>query len=239
MEILRFESLPSTNSELSDLSKKNAKSWTVVWTSNQTSGKGYAGNIWQSEKDENLAVSVLIKSDLTYDELIYFNQWVCNVLANFLKEFSSDVAVKWPNDIILKNKKICGVLIETHKSDNQLNIITGIGLNVNQTNFEFLPKAGSLATQLDQKFDLEEILSGLLTKLERFYSLIENKEWEKILEDYNQNLFRKNQISNFKENNRQFEGIILEVDERGMLWIEDIHSHEIRCFQHKEIEMIY
>lgn len=239
MEILRFESLSSTNSYLMDLSKKNAKSWTVVWTSDQTSGKGYAGNVWQSEKDENLAVSVLIKSDLAYDELIYFNQWVCNVLTHFLKGFSSDVAVKWPNDIILNHKKICGVLIETHKAGNELNIIVGIGLNVNQTNFELLPKAGSLATQLEQKFDLEEILSGLLTNLENSYSQIENKEWEMILKEYNQNLFRKNQISTFKEKDRSFEGIILKVDHRGLLWIDDIHSQEIRSFQHKEIELVY
>jgi len=239
MEILRFESLPSTNSYLMDLSKKNAKSWTVVWTSDQTSGKGYAGNVWQSEKYENLAVSVLIKNDLAYDELIYFNQWVCNSLARFFYGFSSDVAVKWPNDIILKNKKICGVLIETHKAGNELNIIVGFGLNVNQTHFELLPKAGSLATQLEQKFDIEEILSGLLTNLENSYSQIENKEWEKILKEYNLNLFRKNQISTFKEKDRSFEGIILKVDQRGLLWIDDIHSHEIRSFQHKEIELIY
>ncbi len=239
MEIFRYQTLSSTNSELLDLSKKNAKSWTVVWTSHQTSGKGYAGNVWQSEKDENLAVSVLVCTKLEYAELVYFNQWVCNVLVGFLRGFSADVAVKWPNDIIMKNKKICGVLIETHKAGNELNIIVGIGLNVNQTNFQSLPKAGSLATQLDQKFDLEEILSGLLTNLENSYSQIDNKEWEIILAEYNLNLFRKNQLSTFIENNQAFDGVILNVDKQGLLWINKLDSEEIKSYQHKEIELIY
>ncbi|MFV0505017.1 MAG: biotin--[acetyl-CoA-carboxylase] ligase, partial [Lachnospirales bacterium] len=102
MEIYKYDSLSSTNSELMELSKKNAKSWTVVWTSHQTQGKGYSGNHWESEKDKNLAVSILIKSKIDYFELIYLNQWVCNVLYRYLHQFSDDVSVKWPNDIILK-----------------------------------------------------------------------------------------------------------------------------------------
>ncbi len=237
MEIHRYESLSSTNSELLEFSKKNAKSWTVIWTSDQTQGKGYSGNRWISESEKNIAVSVLIKSDLNYSELIYFNQWVCNVIYDFLSRFSEYVFVKWPNDIIIKDKKVCGVLIETHKSDNQINIITGIGLNVNQTDFEFLPKAGSLATQTNRKHNIEEILSGLLTELESSYHLIENKEWKKISLDYNKRLFLLNQKAIFLKNNELIEGIIKGVDEQGQLFIE-IEGQNYH-FQHKEIELKY
>lgn len=238
MEIHRYESLSSTNSQLFELSKKNAKSWTVIWTSHQTQGKGYSGNSWISEFGKNIAVSVLIKNDLHYSELIYFNQWVCNVICDFLSSYTEDVSVKWPNDIIIKNKKVCGVLIETHKIDNQLNIITGIGLNVNQINFDLLLKAGSLSTQTGQIYNLEEILSGLLTKLKSSYHLIEKREWESIIEKYNSKLFRKDKVSVFKIEDELFNGIIQSVDESGLLNVK-LENGSINKFKHKEIELMY
>ena len=239
MEILRYETLSSTNSELMELSKKNAKSWTVVWTSHQTHGKGYAGNSWKIEKDKNIAVSVLIKTDLDYAELIYYNLWVSNVLGKFLKRFSDNVAVKWPNDIILENKKVCGVLIETHKVGNELNILTGIGLNVNQIHFESMPKAGSIASETQQFFDLEEILSGLLTEMKNSFFQIEEKNWNEIHLQYNQYLFRRNLISTFTKDEKEFQGIILGVDERGFLVVENLDLQKTIHYQHKEIELKY
>src|SRR5690606_28697098 len=165
MEIHYYPSNPSTNTAALEMSKKGAKSWTVLWTTNQTQGRGYAGNNWLSKKGENLALSILIINDLNYNELVYFNQWVSNTVCEFLQGFSKEVYVKWPNDIIIGNKKVCGILIETHKSNNQLHIITGIGLNINQKEFENLNKAGSLATENQENYDIEEILAGLLTKL--------------------------------------------------------------------------
>ena len=238
MEIYHFESLPSTNSELIEMSKKNAKSWTVVYTFRQSNGKGYAGNQWSSEPDKNLAVSVLIKSVLSYDELIYFNQWLCYSDANYLSQFSDEIYVKWPNDIIIQNKKVCGILIETHKSDNELNIISGIGVNVNQTNFQNLEKAVSLKNQTQKEFDLKEILSGLLTELKNNYEWVEAKDWEKIKNLYNQRLFRVNQISLFKKEEKEFQGIIRGIDKFGQLMVEtsDGKTHP---FKYKEIELKY
>lgn len=238
MEIFHFDSLPSTNSKLLELSKKNAKSWTVVSTFEQTAGKGYSGNQWTSDSGKNIAVSMLIKSVLNYNELIYFNQWLCNTVSKYLKRYSDEVYVKWPNDIILRNKKVCGILIETHKSENQLNIISGIGVNVNQTNFKLLPKAGSLATQTGKEFDLEEILSDLLTELVSSYEQIENKEWENIFSTYNQNLFRLNQTSEFMIKEEKFEAIIRGVDESGQLILENA-AGELMKYPHKSIELIY
>lgn len=238
MEVHYLKSVPSTNSALLEMSKKSAKSWVVCWTDNQTQGRGYAGNKWNSNKGDNLAVSFLIKSKLSHPEMIYFNQWLCNVVCHFLSEFSNEVFVKWPNDIIIGNKKVCGILIETYKSDNQLNIISGMGLNINQNEFPELPKAGSLFTQNGEKYNIEEILSGLLTNLENSYPQIENEEWEKISLSYNQNLFRKNLLSKFIQNKNEFEGFIRGVNDNGQLIIENTNG-ETECFQHKEIELVY
>jgi len=238
MEIYRFDSIPSTNTALAQLSKKGAKSWTVIWTSNQTQGRGYAGNEWKTEKGMNLAFSVLINSQLNHPELIYFNQWVCNIIHRYLSRFSNEVFIKWPNDIIVRNKKVCGILIETHKSDNQLNIISGVGLNVNQKDYSRLPKAGSLLTQTGKEYDLEEILSGLLTEMENSYHQIENEEWEEISLNYNRYLFRKDEIRSFKTNDEIFNGIIKQVNHSGFLVLE-LENGRVKTYQHKEIELLY
>jgi len=238
MEIYYFESVPNTNTALLDLSKKGAKSWTICWTSSQTQGRGYAGNEWKTEKGKNIAVSVLINNELNHQELVYFNQWVCNVICQYLSQLSSRVFIKWPNDIIVMNKKVCGILIETYKHDNQLSIILGIGLNVNQKDYPELPKAGSLFTQTGKEYDLEEILSDLLTELKKSYPKIENKEWDSIKKEYNQQLFRKDKVSSFKSNNEIFNGIIREVDKSGLLVVES-EDKIIKAYRHKEIELLY
>src|SRR5690606_41820203 len=126
MEIQYYPSIPSTNTAALEMSKKGAKSWTVLWTTEQTQGRGYAGNKWLSQKGENMAFSVLIINNLNYDELIFFNQWVSNTVCEFLQGLSKEVYVKWPNDIVIGNKKVCGILIETYKTDNQMHIVTGV-----------------------------------------------------------------------------------------------------------------
>jgi BirA family biotin operon repressor/biotin-[acetyl-CoA-carboxylase] ligase len=236
MEIIYFESLPSTNTALLAMSKKHAKSWTAIWTSEQSGGRGYAGNKWQSENGKNIAVSLLIKSNLDYETIVFFNEMVCNAIRKYLSGFSDEIFVKWPNDIILKNKKICGILIETHKAENSLNLIVGIGLNVNQLRFENLPNAGSLASILHREFDLKEILSALLTEIQKDYRLLEQKEFDLIQNEYNRYLYKKGKIAAFEKNGLRFNGIIQSVNHLGQLEILN-EKGEIEKFNHKELTL--
>ncbi len=238
MDIHYYSSTSNTNSTLLELSKKSAKSWTAIWTDNQTQGRGYAGNSWTAEPGQNIALSLLIINDLNYDELLFFNQWVSNCVASVLKRLTADVFVKWPNDIIAADKKLCGILIETRRSGNQMFIVTGIGLNVNQTNFENHPKAASLGLICGCKFDLKEILSGLLTALEENYHLIENRDWETISKNYISSLYRKDIKSLFRTEEGEFEAIIRSVSDRGELILE-LTDGNFRNFAHKSIELVY
>ncbi|MET3732105.1 biotin--[acetyl-CoA-carboxylase] ligase [Moheibacter stercoris] len=238
MEIHKFDTIPSTNSALMDFSKKNAKSWTVFWTSNQTNGRGYSGNHWESNQDQNLAVSVLIKTELTYQELIYFNQWISNVVRKVISSYVPSAFVKWPNDIIAETKKVSGILVETYKHENQMNIVVGVGINVNQTHFGELSKAGSLASITGKNYDIEEILSDFLTEMQASFVQIEQKQWEYIQNTYLTHLFRKDVPSEFLKNQEIFSGIIRGVDSSGLLLVE-LSNRELKTFQHKEVELIY
>ena len=171
MDLIIFDTLPNTNEFLMEMSKKDANSWTVIYAKNQTKGKGYAGNEWKVIVGENLTFSFLLKTAYSFQELIYFNQWISNTICSFLKQFSANVKVKWPNDIILNNKKVCGILIENHRTNGVMNSVIGIGINVNQTDFNHLPKAISLNIATDKKYDIEEILTDLMRGFEKEFSI--------------------------------------------------------------------
>lgn len=237
MNIITFESLTSTNDYLMDLSKKNANSWTVIHAINQTNGKGYAGNRWEVNPNQNLTFSLLIKSDLNYQDLIYLNQWVANCIYTSLSQLQSNVSIKWPNDIILNNKKVCGVLIESYRKSEIMHSIIGIGINVNQCDFNHLTKATSLKNESHFDYDIMTIMSDLLQTFEKDYHYIENRNWNQISEFYNSKLFRKDRISQFRINNNLVEGIIRKTTNQGSLIVE-IDGVE-KEFLHKQIELIF
>jgi BirA family transcriptional regulator, biotin operon repressor / biotin---[acetyl-CoA-carboxylase] ligase len=237
MEIVTFNTLPNTNDFLMELSKKDANSWTVIHALSQSKGRGYAGNEWKVESDLNLTFSLLIKSDLNYKDLIALNEWVSYCIYLQLKKYSVDVEIKWPNDIIVNNKKVCGVLIENHRTNGVMNSVIGIGLNVNQTDFNHFPKASSLAIETAKSYDIVSILTELLAVFQENYYLIEEKQFQIIHNLYNENLFRRNIISTFKLDDKLVEGKILLSTNQGTLLVE-IGGKE-QEFLHKQIELIF
>ncbi|MDD3459542.1 MAG: biotin--[acetyl-CoA-carboxylase] ligase [Weeksellaceae bacterium] len=238
MEILYYKSLANTNTTLLELSKKNAKHLTALWTDNQSEGRGYAGNKWMGRAGENIALSLLTVSDLGYNELVYFNQWISVVVADILKAHTPEIYVKWPNDIIADDNKLCGILIETRRSDNLLYVVSGIGINVNQVHFENQPKAVSLSMLTGQKFDLKKMVSDILAGLVDRYSQIENKDWHNISKAYVDRLYKKNEICSFKSAHGLFEASIEGVSSEGELILKTSDGIE-RKFVHKSIEMLY
>lgn len=237
MDLIIFDTLPNTNEFLMEMSKKDANSWTVIYAKNQTKGKGYAGNEWKVIEGENLTFSFLLKTAYSFQELIYFNQWISNTICSFLKQFSPNIKVKWPNDIILNNKKVCGILIENHRTNGVMNSVIGIGINVNQTDFNHLPKAISLNIATDKKYDIEEILTDLMRSFEKEFSILEQKRFDLIHETYLENLFKKDETTSFRLNNQSIDGIIRDVNEAGNLIVEI--DEKRKEFKHKEIELLF
>ena len=144
--------------------------------------------------------------------------------------------IKWPNDLIIKQKKVAGLLIEKKLLNNKSYFLVGIGLNVLQQNFRNLPKAGSLFTQTGIEFDLEILAESLHQYLDDH--LINPISEEVVLEELNRRLFRKNLISVFEIGQLRQNGIVKKVDEDGFLWVELEHNG-LQKFFHKEITLLY
>ncbi|HSN47404.1 MAG TPA: biotin--[acetyl-CoA-carboxylase] ligase, partial [Flavobacterium sp.] len=171
MKLIKLDAIESTNEFLKGLSNNQlVENFTVVTAENQTKGKGQMGAIWVSDPGKNLIMSVLVKDFLLDSNCIFDINIVVSVsVIQALGDLNiPELSIKWPNDIMSYNKKIGGILIENSiKSSGDINSIVGLGLNVNQTNFELLPKASSLAIICNTTFDKEEILLKIVQNLEQ------------------------------------------------------------------------
>ncbi|SEF89052.1 biotin--[acetyl-CoA-carboxylase] ligase [Flavobacterium urumqiense] len=242
MKLIKLDAIDSTNEFLKGLSNKQVlENFTVVTAENQTKGKGQMGAIWASEAGKNLILSVLVKDFLSDICQIYnLNIIVSLAVIDALKLYKiPNLSIKWPNDIMSYNKKIGGILIENSiKSDGSIVSIVGLGLNVNQTNFENLPKASSLAVISHAKFDKEDLLFTIIDNLEQKIKLWKHQS-DLLWLDYSNKLFKKGIPMPFSNlNNQNFMGIIQGISSIGKLEIL-LEDDSISEFDIKEIQMLY
>ena len=242
MKLIKLDAIDSTNEFLKGLSnKQELENFTVVTAENQTKGKGQMGAVWASEAGKNLILSVLVKDFLSDICQIYnLNIIVSLAVIEALESYKiPDLSIKWPNDIMSYNKKIGGILIENSiKSDGSIVSIVGLGLNVNQTNFENLPKASSLAVICNAKFDKEDLLFTIIDTLEQKIKLWKYQS-DVLWQDYSDKLFKKGIPMPFSDvNNKNFMGIIQGISAMGKLEIL-LEDDSISEFDIKEIQMLY
>ena len=242
MKLIKLDAIDSTNDFLKALSGQDElDNFTVVTAENQTKGRGQMGSKWESESGKNLIMSVLVK-DFLFDNKQVFNLSIIVSLAviETLKSFDiPDLSIKWPNDIMSYSKKIGGILIEnTIKSDGRIVSVVGLGLNVNQTNFDFLPHASSLKVICNVEFDKDSLPYLIIEKLQEKIQLWDTNSiifWR----EYFNSLFRKGVPMPFKNiKNQNFMGIIKGVSSVGKIQIL-LENDSVSEFDIKEIQMLY
>ena len=216
--------------------------FTVVYTENQTRGKGQLGNKWLSNKSENLTFSVFYNSSLLgLENHFYLNCAVSISVFRVLQRLMiPKLSVKWPNDILTGSKKLSGILIENViKSSSETYSIIGIGLNVNQLEFDPLFKASSIKEVLGQHFSLEELLILLATELEKQFELLKKGRFSELHDAYEKHLFRKNKPSTFKNAEGElFSGFIKNVTSTGELQVL-VEDAVLKEFKLKEVQLLY
>ena len=242
MQLIKLDAIDSTNEFLKGLSNNQIlENFTVVTAENQTNGRGQMGAIWNSEPGKNLIMSVLVSDFVTdINQIFSINIVVSITVIQVLEDFNiPELSIKWPNDIMSYNKKIGGILIENSiKSDGSINSIVGLGLNINQINFENLPKAASLALICKSTFDIDEILLKIIEKLEQNIQ-IWNQKAHLFWSEYANKLFKKGIPMPFSDENQQnFMGIIQGVSPIGKLQIL-LEDDSVSEFEIKEIQMLY
>lgn len=243
MRIIKLDAIDSTNTFLKEISSAEAlEDYTVVTAKVQTKGKGRMGNEWSSKSSKNLTFSVFkYLQGITFDNQFYLSVVVALAITRALKAYNiPKLFVKWPNDILSADKKVGGILIENViKKNNLAYSIIGIGLNVNQIEFEQLPRASSLKKISGQTYDLDEILQQVLIHLKHYFTLLDAGNTEALRADYESQLFRKNKPSTFENAKGElFSGFIQGISNTGSLVVL-LEDAIVKEFTLNEIKLCY
>ena len=243
MNLIKLDAIDSTNDFLKDLSRKQVlDNFLTVVAQTQTKGKGQMGSIWDSESGKNLIMSTLVKDVLKdIDQIFHLNVAVALSVIHVLDTYNlPKLSIKWPNDIMSDTKKLGGILIEnSFKSDNTIESVVGIGLNVNQNKFYNLPKASSMSLVMNKEYDLDTILQEIIFQIKRNCSLILSNQSSKIWDDYHKYLFKMNVPMPFEDSDKnRFMGIIQGVSSEGMLEVM-LEDDTVKTYGIKDIQMLY
>ncbi len=240
MRTIKLDAIDSTNEFLKRSIKEGlAKDRDAVFALRQTDGKGQMGAKWSSEESKNLTGSILLKfSHDSAPNFFAFNAAVCLAVRKTVVTFcaQSNIEIKWPNDIMAENKKVAGILIENvFSGENEIWTIVGVGLNVNQENFDSLPNATSMKNISGNDYNVDEVFKTLSQNLiEETLLLNQNSVWA----NYYKYLYRKDKLSKFAyaKDDSEFTGIIVGVSETGKLQV--TVNGEILEFANKEITLL-
>jgi BirA family biotin operon repressor/biotin-[acetyl-CoA-carboxylase] ligase len=174
-KLLRFESLPSTNTELARLASEGAAEGLAVVAEEQTAGRGRLQRAWSSPKGAGLYFSILLRPAIASDQWPLITFMAALAAGDALNEAAGiETDIKWPNDLLSGERKICGILAEAIDAPSGRAVIVGIGINLTQGAFpgELADVATSVSQASGREPEREAILAALLRALSRWYSLL-------------------------------------------------------------------
>ncbi len=221
---IKLSEVDSTNDYASILIKNDfLPEGTVVSAYSQLKGKGQRSKQWLSEPGSNLILSIILRPDfLSAERQFELNKAIAVGIATFISGFitSKKVSIKWPNDIYIGNNKVAGILIENNLRNNTIqSSIIGIGCNINQTTFdETIPNATSLKIETQQDYSISTLTENICSFIEAKYLELRNNNASAINNAYNNLLYRKGEIIDFKKNEGTIlRGTLKEVNPKGLL----------------------
>ena len=238
--LIELDAVASTNTfAMEFLQVEKPPEGTIILAYDQQQGRGQQGNIWESEKMKNLTFSIIYyPTFLAADEQFLLNQIICIGVCEYIN-FKTDrkAFIKWPNDILIRNQKISGILIENVLQGNRINSsVIGIGMNINQTYFS--KNAGnptSLKLLTNRDYDLMNCLQTLCSFIEAHYLELQTISKHPYLRDkYLKMLYGYNKVIKYSENGIQKSGTIIGVTKEGKLQIQNAEN-EILTYSNKEI----
>lgn len=213
-----FKKLTSTNDKA-----KEFKAGSIIIADEQTKGKGRFKRKWSSSKG-GIYLSIVLEnlnpSYLTFIAAISAQKAIKDV-------YNLKTTIKWPNDLIYNNKKLCGILTKINKNKS----IVGIGINTNNKIPPSLKnKAISLSEIINKKINNKKIIKKLLKHFENYIKLLRKKKYSKIIEDWKKNSFLSSEVK-VKTLNKTYSGIAHNIDKNCYLVIKDKKGKKIKIIE--------
>jgi BirA family biotin operon repressor/biotin-[acetyl-CoA-carboxylase] ligase len=239
-QLILRDVVDSTNNYAASLVQSdNIPEGAVIMAREQTMGRGQRGTQWQSVAGENLTFSLVYYPRFLAAQDQFMLSRICALaLLETLLSMEVQASIKWPNDLLVNGKKICGVLIENGiQGDRLSSAVIGIGLNVNQLVFPGGISATSLALERKAQFDLIHVLGSFCERMEKWYLLLRQGKNELICKQYLQCLMNFREWSWFQKEENPFKAMITDVNREGKLELM-LENGEIQTFGLKEIRQV-
>ena len=223
-EVVLLEETGSTNVEAAKLAQQGMDHGTVVIADRQTCGKGRRGRSWHTPGNTSIAMSFLLKPQLEAEYASMLTLVQAMAVAEAVEEVTAlKSQIKWPNDILINEKKVCGILTEMNLSGSEIaSIIIGTGINVNQESFpeEIREIATSLKNESGKAQCREKLIGVLCEKFEQYYEqFLTTKDLSCIMEEYNTRLISAGRDVRVLDPKGEYTGEAIGINARGELQV--------------------
>ena len=238
-EIVYKDVVGSTNAEVRKMAEDGAKDGLLVVADSQTMGKGRRGRTWESPRGTNLYFSMLLKPNFAPDKASMITLVTAYSVAKVIREMTGlDAKIKWPNDIVVGKKKVCGILTEMSMERDYIHhVVVGIGINVNEETFpvELEEMATSLKNEKGSLVSRANLLSAILLQFEEDYlKFLAMEDLRPFLDEYNKILVNKGALVKVLDPKGEFSGIAGGIGADGRLivfkengQIEQVYAGEV------------
>ncbi|MFW6270961.1 MAG: biotin--[acetyl-CoA-carboxylase] ligase [Bacillota bacterium] len=223
-----YNEIDSTNEKAKEIAGK-VPGGTVILTEKQKKGKGRRGREWYSPAGSGLWFSIILYPDFQPDKAPMLTVLAALSVEESLDDMNIATDIKWPNDIILNNKKIAGILSELNAEIDQINYaVVGIGINVNQDSFPQNLKdiASSLKIETGKNIDRVNLLNNIFYSFERYYKMLLSDKEEELLKIWKNKLKCLNKRVVIDSNGKIYRGKAVDVSLKGELVIKDEKGKE-------------
>lgn len=216
-----YDSIDSTNARAKELGGKGASHGTLVVADSQSAGRGRLGREWISPKGVNIYMSLLLRPRVEVNKVSMLTLVMAVAVAKAMESVAPQI--KWPNDILVGGKKVCGILTEMQlEQDGQYFVVIGVGINVKTQDFpeEIKEKATSLE-EAGLNISREELLGKVLAYFEEAYEVFEKEEDLSGLQNYyEEHLVNKDAKVKVLDPKGEWEGIARGITAMGELLVE-------------------
>ncbi len=220
-----FYKIGSTNTAAMSAAAEGAPEGSVFVAEEQTAGRGRAANVWQSPRSTGIYCSAVLRPALPPSGVLVLSLAAGLAVQSAIQQLDARVTpdLKWPNDVLIDGKKVCGILTEMNAEATRVRyIVVGVGINVNQAGFPEELRATSLRLVTGSEWSRVELLAALLKSLDREYrQLLDSRDArESILRRFAENSsWVRGKSVRIEENGSSFEGITEGLDARGFLQV--------------------
>ena len=244
-EVLYFDTIDSTNTKAQELAEKGYPSGTLVVADKQESGKGRRGRSWVSPSGTGIFMTLMIKPDINPNNASMLTLVAALAVAKAITSVTGEKAlIKWPNDIVVNGKKVCGILTEMNAQFDYINnIVVGVGINVHNESFpeEISQMASSLMIEAGGKrFHRAQIIAETMSYFEQYYDIfLKTQDLSALVREYDELLVNRNKSVRVLDPKEPFDGKAMGITPKGELIVDTWESRKLVSSGEVSVRGIY